>query len=228
MNVHEVSATEELKEAKRKLRECRRRLKESQAVNERLLRLIGPEELQGWRPQKQAEREYGWIYAWLYPLREYLEQLIGQILTHDIQQQIIDMITAIIAQIAVMGKYGVKLPLDPRRTDVESFLAKQERVFRKEYEPCAICGETRITHECHIIPRSEGGPFHRDNFVTLCPLHHHLFDQNRLLPDEWEKLMRVIETKMEAAVVYAREVRLPRLQQYWKAIANSPFSETHR
>lgn len=221
MDAPDVSVlSEELKRVKEQLRKCRRSLKESQATNERLLQLLGSEELQGWKPQEQVEREYGWIYAWLYPLREYLDQHIGQTLTHEIQWQIIDLVTAIIAQIVVMGKYGVKLPLDPRRTDVESFVAKQERIFRKEYEPCAICGETRITHECHIIPRSEGGPFHRDNFVTLCPLHHHLFDQNRLLPEEWETLMRVIETKMEAAVVYAREVRLPRLQQYWASISS--------
>lgn len=214
--------SEQLNKVKKQLRECRRSLKEARAVNERLLKLLGTDKLQGWEPQEQVEREYGWIYAWLYPLREYLDQHTGQILTHDVQWQIIDLITAIIAQIVVLGKYGVRLPLDPRKTDVESFLAKQERIFRKEYEPCVICGETRITHECHIIPRAEGGPFHRDNFVTLCPLHHHLFDQNRLLPEEWERLMRVIETKMEAAIVYAREVRFPRLQQYWASISYSP------
>lgn len=114
VSTHKVSMTnDELREAKRKLRECRRRLKESQAINERLYRFIGSEELQGWKPQEQVEREYGWIYAWLYPLREYLDQHIGQILTHDIQWQVIDIITAIIAQTVVMGKYGVKLPLDP-------------------------------------------------------------------------------------------------------------------
>lgn len=223
MDAPDVSVVgEQLKKVKKQLRECRRSLKETRAANERLLKLLGAEKLQGWKPQEQVEREYGWIYAWLYPLREYLDQHIGQTLTHDIQWQITDLITAIIAQIVVLGKYGVKLPLDPRRTDVESFLAKQERTFRKEYDPCVICGETRITHDCHIIPHSEGGPFHRDNFVTLCPLHHHLFDQNRLLPEEWVRLMRVIETKMEAAIVYAREVRFPRLQQYWASISYSP------
>lgn len=223
MDTTDLSAiSEQLNKVKKQLRECRRSLKETRAVNERLLKLLGIDKLQGWKPQEQVEREYGWIYAWLYPLREYLDQHTGQILTHDIQWQIIDLITAIIAQIVVLGKYGVRLPLDPRRTDVESFVARQERIFRREYEPCVICGETRITHECHIIPRAEGGPFHRDNFVTLCPLHHHLFDQNRLLPEEWERLMRVIETKMEAAIVYAREVRFPRLQQYWASISHSP------
>lgn len=209
---------EELREVRKKLRECRRKLKESQLLNERLLKLIGVEELHGWRPQEQVEREYGWIHAWLFPLYSYLNQNIGQPLTPDIRNRAIDIIRAIIAQLVAKGKYGVELPLDPREVDGAGFVAKQERLFKKEYEPCAICGEKRITHECHIIPRSEGGPLHRDNFVTLCPLHHHLFDHDRLLPEEWDKLMRVIEeTKMQAAIVYAREVRLPRLRQYWSS-----------
>jgi len=209
---------DQLKEVKKQLRECRRRLKETQAVNERLMKIMGQNELNGWRPQEQVEREYGWVHAWLFPLYSYLNQNVGQPLTPDIRNRVIDITRAIIAQLVVMGRYGIELPFDPREVDIASFVAKQERILKKEYEPCAICGEDRITHECHIIPRSEGGPSHQDNFVTLCPLHHHLFDHNRLLPDEWDKLMAVIETKMEAAVIYARDVRLPQLKQYWAAI----------
>jgi hypothetical protein len=215
-------ASEELRGVKKQLRECRRKLKESQALNERLLKLIGTDELHGWKPQEQVEREYGWIHAWLFPLYSYLNQKVGQPLTPDIRDRAIDITRAIIAQLVVRGKYGVELPLDPREVDGASFVARQERIFKKEYEPCAICGENRITHESHIIPRSEGGPLHRDNFVTLCPLHHHLFDHDRLSPEEWDKLMGVIEeTKMEAAIVYAREVRLQRLRQYWSSVEKS-------
>ena len=88
-------------------------------------------------------------------------------------------------------------------------------IFYKTYDPCNICGEKRITHDCHIIPRVEGGPGHSDNFVTLCPLHHHLFDHSRLSEDEWEVLTKVIDGKMEAARVYAKEVRIPILKAFW-------------
>lgn len=207
----------ELKETRKQLRECRASLKESQALNKRLMKLMGAEELQGWKPDEQVQREYGWVYAWTYPLRVYLDQHADKPLTHDVRSRIVAITRAIIAQAVVMRKHGVELPFDPRDTDVASFVAKQQRIFLNQYEPCAICGEVRITHECHIIPRSEGGPSHRDN-VMLCPLHHHLFDHDRLLPEEWDKLMEVIKTKMEAAAVYARDVRLPRLEEYWASL----------
>jgi len=205
----------QLKEAKKQLRDCKRKLKQSQAENERLIKIIGQDELGGWKPQQQVEREYGWVHAWLFPLYSYLNQNVGQQLTPNIRNRVIDIIRAIIAQLVVEGRYGIKLPLSPCEVDVANFMAKQEKILKKEYEPCVICGENRITHECHIIPRSEGGPFHKDNFLTLCPLHHHLFDNNRLLPDEWDKVMAVIETKMEAAIIYAREIRLSQHRKYW-------------
>ena len=79
-----------------------------------------------------------------------------------------------------------------------------------------MCGEKRITLECHIIPRSEGGPLHRDNFVMLCPLHHHLFDHARLSKDEWEILSSALVGKMKSAIMYANQVRLPMLQAFWR------------
>lgn len=209
---------EKLKQIKKQLGECRASLKESQALNRQLLGLIGAEALHGWKPDEQVVREYGWVYAWMYPLRTYLDQNADRPLTHDVRSRIIDITRAIIAQAVVMRKHGVELPFDPRETDAASFVAKQQRILLTRYEPCAICGEVRITHECHIIPRSEGGPSHRDNYVTLCPLHHHLFDHNRLSSEECDRLLEVIKTKMEAAAVYVREVRLPRLREYWASL----------
>ena len=205
-----------VRELRKQLRVCRRELEEAKAANERLQALLGHCCLDGWHPQEVVERQYGWVHAWMFPLYSYLNENLGAVLTPETRNRAIDICRAIIAQLVVEGKYGVKLPFDPREVDIAAFVQKQRRTLEKRYEPCVICGEDRITHECHIIPRSEGGPLHRDNMVILCPLHHHLFDQHRLLPDEWKKLIRIIEReKMDAAVVYAREVRLPQLRQFW-------------
>jgi len=206
----------ELRKTKRELSACKRKLKETLEFNERLRSSVGYEELKGWQPQKRIEKQYGWVYAWLYPLSSYMNQNINKHLTPDIRNKIHNIVTAIIAQLAINGKYGIKFPHDPREVDMAQFSAKQKNIFRKSYEPCAICGETRISHECHIIPRSEGGPLHRDNFVMLCPLHHHLFDHARLSKSEWDVLVESLNDKMDSAVLYAHQVRLPMLREFWK------------
>ena len=211
------SVSAQLKKARSSLGTCKRKLKEAEEMNERLRALVGNEELGGWKPQKQVERMYGWVHAWLYPLSSYMNQNLSEPLTPSVRNKIHDIAMAIIAQLAVHGKYGVKLPHDPRAVDLEAFQDKQARIFRKEYEPCAICGEDRITHECHIIPRAEGGPLHRDNMVMLCPLHHHLFDQSRLSEDEWQIFTSKLDGKMDAAIHYANQVCLPLLVKFWKS-----------
>jgi len=211
------SVSAQLKKSRSSLRTCKRKLKESEEMNERLRTFIGYEELEGWKPEKRVEQMYGWVHAWLYPLESYMNKNLDEPLTPDVRNKIRKITTAIIAQLAIHGKYGVKLPHDPRAVDVEAFLIKQARIFKKEYMPCAICGEDRITHECHIIPRAEGGPIHRDNMVMLCPLHHHLFDHSRLSDSEWQTLTIHLDGKMEAAILYANEVRLPRLEEFWKS-----------
>ncbi len=206
----------ELLKFKKELRTCRHQLKDALAFNERLRTAVGYDELKGWKPDERLERQYGWVFTWLYPLSSYTNQNLNQPLTPDVRNRIHNIVTAIIAQLVVYGKYGVKLPFDPRDVDFSQYLEKQRNILHLTYEPCAICGEKRITHECHIIPRSEGGPLHRDNFVMLCPLHHHLFDHGRLSNEEWNSLSSAITGKMEAAIVYAKQVRLPLLQQFWE------------
>jgi hypothetical protein len=205
----------ELRKTKRELSACKRKLKESLEFNERLRSSVGYEELEGWKPQRRIEQQYGWVFAWLYPLSCYMNQNLNKPLTPEIRNKVHNIVTAIIAQLAINGKYGVKLPHDPREVDMEQYSAKQKNILQKTYEPCAICGENRITHECHIIPRSEGGPLHRDNFLMLCPLHHHLFDHNRLTANEWEILKDSFHDKMDAAIFYANQVRLPMLRKFW-------------
>ena len=149
----------------------------------------------------------------------------------DVRNQIMNIVTAIIAQLVVIGKYGVKLPFDPREVDqgainsgvvepeafdIDQYLEDPDSIYIRHYDPCEICGEKRITHICHIVPRTYGGALHRDNFVILCPLHHHLFDHSRLNEDEWAILSNIINIKMDAAKIYANEVRLPMLKRFWK------------
>jgi hypothetical protein len=206
----------ELRKLRKELATCKRQLKEALAFNERLRSAVGYDELRGWQPQEIIEKQYGWVFSWLYPLSSYMNQNLNNSLTPEIRNRIHDIVTAIIAQITINGKYGVELPHDPREVDMAQFVAKQNNSFQRSYEPCAICGEKRLTHECHIIPRSEGGPLHRDNFVMLCPLHHHLFDHARLSKSEWDALSSVLVGKMDAAIVYANQVRFPLLQAFWR------------
>jgi hypothetical protein len=49
----------------------------------------------------------------------------------------------------------------------------------------------------------------------LCPLHHHLFDHARLSKEEWETLSSAFLGKMDSAIMYANQVRLPMLQVFW-------------
>lgn len=110
-------------------------------------------------------------------------------------------------------KYGLDLPREERSTVVVD--GRMDRARTLEYSPCVVCGEDRITHDCHVIPRTEGGPNHPDNLLALCPLHHHLFDHHRLSTEEWTTVDRALEDKMASARMYARGVRLPHLRAFW-------------
>jgi len=187
---------------KKQLRDCRESLQEAQELNSRYQTLVGGADLADWQPQERIERQYGWVFAWLYPLSSIMNQHLNEPLTPDLRNRIHELVTAIICQLSVFGKYGIRLPLDPLPVDQERFARRQVQIFEENYEPCEICGETRITHECHLIPRSEGGEYHRDNLVVLCPLHHHLFDNSRLSEEEWNKLLVNIRTKAPSAVTY--------------------------
>ena len=209
------TAASETRKLRTELNSCRRQLKEALDQYEQIRARVGYDELKGWKPQKRIENQYGWVHAWLYPLSSYMNQHLNEPLSPDVRNRIHEIVTAIIAQLAVQRKYGISLPNDPRPVDFEHFGAKQNRISNQAYDPCVICSETRITHECHIIPRSEGGPYHRDNLVSLCPLHHHLFDYHRLSRQEWRLLRKAIDDRMEAAVVYADKVHLSQLETFW-------------
>ena len=170
--------------------------------------------LDGWRPDPETIKMYGWVHTWLYPLSHYLEQNRKK-KVDQISSEIENIVIATIAQLVMFGKYGITIPNDPRPFDLERSMERQAISYCLAYDPCVLCGETRITHDCHIIPKSEGGPDHRDNYLALCPLHHHLFDHFRLSRGEWQKLEIACSGKMEAAIIYNQEVRLPIQRTYW-------------
>ncbi len=198
-----------LKRLRSELRQARADLA---ALNELYQRVC---EVTGFNPQTgewAGELPYGWTHHWTHPLYDYLNQTTSP----EIRNHAVELMQAALLQLAVLGKYGIQLPHEPRSVDAEAFAAKQQRIFVKAYLPCAICGEARITHECHIIPRAEGGPDHADNYVMLCPLHHHLFDHHRLTREEWTQLERALADKMESARQYATEIHFIKLQTFWE------------
>lgn len=79
---------------------------------------------------------------------------------------------------------------------------------------CAICGESRTTNRCHIIPHAEGGADYDENMVILCPTHHFLFDHNQLSKEEFEKIS--VDGKADDSVQYFNTVRRADHERYWK------------
>jgi len=106
----------------------------------------------------------------------------------ELRNKIVALLDSWIGSKKLERKFGIKIPLHSKPPSIKNFLEKQARSYNKIYKPCEICGESRVTHYCHIIPRSEGGPSDERNYIYLCPTHHHLFDHNRLSKKEWEKI----------------------------------------
>jgi len=195
-----------------KIRDLKRKIKELETQYEELRASVGYLELRGWKPDPRIEMQYGWVHSWLTPLYNYMNHVAH--VDPYVRNKIVSIVKAVIAQLVISGKYGIDFPHEPKEGSID-LIEKQIKSYELNFDPCVICGENRITHYCHIIPRSEGGPNHVDNFVILCPLHHHLFDNNRLNEDEWQVLMKVLETKMPSAVFYVKEVREKQLQRFW-------------
>ncbi len=69
----------------------------------------------------------------------------------------------------------------------ESYTSVVKRL-RKLYNKCSICNFDRIVEVAHIIPASKGGELSEENTLGLCPNHHHLFDNNKLTEEEFNKI----------------------------------------
>lgn len=132
----------------------------------------------------------------------------------DLRNKVVALLDSWIGAKKLESKFGIKIPLNTTPPSVGDFLEKQARSSNLKYRSCEICGENRITHYCHIIPHSEGGPNAQENYLYLCPVHHHLFDHNRLSKEEWLKID--FSEKLVPAQEYAQKVRLPSLEKYWE------------
>jgi hypothetical protein len=86
---------------------------------------------------------------------------------------------------------------------------------KKLYSPCYICGETRVSEYCHIIPRQIGGSNLSTNIVYLCPTHHSCFDKGVLTKAEFEALD--LRGKSELAKSYVEEVLRVRQELHWNS-----------
>ena len=200
---------QDLKEARSQIRRLVRELKAADVQIDTLQKLAGLDVLDGYEPDQRIERMYGWLHTALYPLTalSYPDP--------NLRNQVHDTARAILVQLVLEGKYGIRAPLEVRPVDLTQYFARQQKSLNNIYPPCVICGENRITHECHVLPAADGGPYHHENLVILCPLHHHLFDHHRLTESEWQILYQHLETKMESARLYAMHVRLVALQRWW-------------
>jgi len=131
----------------------------------------------------------------------------------DLRNHIKSLISSWIGQKKIEDKFGIKIPIQKSTHSVECFLERQARSSLRKYIACEVCGEKRISNWCHIIPRSEGGTDNKENYIFLCPTHHHLFDHNRLSECEWKKID--FSKKSEAARAYSKKIRLPLMKKHW-------------
>jgi len=149
-------------------------------------------------------------------LQEFMRRNHSRLPT-EIQNEINSMVGKIILKCTEVYKTDImrmkyNLNIDLNNSEMTSEMARDR--FLKRFHPCEVCCNTRITHLCHIIPRSEGGDDSPGNLVSLCPNHHYLFDRDKLTQKEWNSIKW--KTKAEKSFLYAMNVRLPMHQMYWK------------
>jgi len=61
-------------------------------------------------------------------------------------------VTAILAQMSINGKYGIKIPLEPVEYDSANYFEKQRKYIQRNYDPCVICGETGLLMSATLFP----------------------------------------------------------------------------
>lgn len=174
---------------------------------------------------RKSKYMYGKFYHDTFEFRKALHDLFAGFLaehaldvkTHndavDMRNKIVALLNSWIGSRKIEEKCGISIPLHSTSTSFNAFMEKQARSYSNQYIPCEICGEQRVTHYCHIIPKSNGGPNHEDNYIYLCPTHHHLYDHSRLSKQEWDHLD--LSGKLKAAQEYALKVCLPLLEDFW-------------
>lgn len=110
---------------------------------------------------------------------------------------------------------GIKIP-----RDIVIPTPSQGRIYRKFTKlfldkGCEVCGDTRVLHIAHIIPREAGGKDEEWNLMRLCANHHYLFDAGKLTREEWKK----IDWKKKNKIVrdYALNVRKRAHMRFWRS-----------
>lgn len=67
---------------------------------------------------------------------------------------------------------------------------------------CEICGEDRALDFCHIVSLKNGGPTTKENCLVLCPLHHRLYDTDKLDVGESASICRKVRKAKKLYGVY--------------------------
>lgn len=68
-------------------------------------------------------------------------------------------------------------------------------------EECAFCGDDRVIHEHHIIPRRFGGSDDDENLLPLCPTCHVIVEET------WDKeFYEAVGARQDAGEEYVRGV----------------------
>jgi hypothetical protein len=178
------------------------------------------------KKKKRVKYLYGKFHYDTYEFRKSLHDLFSDFLKKypkldtclhndliELRNKIIALLNSWIGTKKIEAKFGIKILPISVHPSIKVFLEKQSSSYYKKYRPCEICGEDRITHFCHIIPRSEGGPSDERNYLYFCPMHHHLFDHRRLNKDEWNKIN--FSEKLKSSQEYAQKIILPVLENFW-------------
>ncbi|MGD0021662.1 MAG: HNH endonuclease signature motif containing protein [Smithellaceae bacterium] len=89
--------------------------------------------------------------------------------------------------------------------------------------PREICGESRLIHMCHIIPRRLRGSDGVNNILFLCPTHHSLFDNCMLSREEWDKVDW--DRKAKKSQIYAEKVLKIAHGNFWNKLDNGVYQK---
>lgn len=133
---------------------------------------------------------------------------------YNLKEKIKALFISWVASKRLEEKFGIKIP--PHFIPLRKKQAFPEMPIKFSFRPCDICGEDRITHHCHILPRADGGPDDEKNYLYLCPTHHALFDSGKLDKKELKNID--ISKKMQAAQKYFRQFILRRHKYWWQEI----------
>ena len=128
----------------------------------------------------------------------------------DFRNEMCTIIGEIYQQLSIKSSLGLDINTSKRETRIKPAETSEQE--------CVICGENRIVNSCHIIPREHHGSYSKENFIFLCPTHHHLFDHAHLSEDEFNKID--LKGKRDDSKTFFDRVHKKRHQMYWKYKTN--------